>query len=81
MNIIIDEMELMEAELLAERAKVITNVLSEGYFGTNESPETWKIAGDYYKNARILLETVHSLIQDCNEIIIKIIDAAPICKD
>lgn len=71
MNVIADESKIMEASVLMERARVLSSTLINGYFGQDiESPKDfWKLAGFYYDSARVITETVSSLVYDAEQLL------------
>lgn len=71
MNVIADESKIMEVSVLLERARVLSNTLINGYFEQDvESPKDfWKLTGFYYDNARVITETVLSLVHDAEQLL------------
>lgn len=71
MNVIADESKIMEASVLMERARVLSSTLINGYFEQDiESPKDfWKLTGVYYDNARVITETVLSLVYDAEQLL------------
>lgn len=75
MNVIADESKIMEASVLMERARALSITLVNGYFEQDvESPKDfWKLTGFYYDNARVITETVLSLVHDAEQLLDKVL--------
>ncbi len=71
MDISVNESKFSNASVLIERARVLSNMLTENYFGQKiETPaDLWKVAGPYYDDARVLAETIMCMIVDAEELL------------
>jgi hypothetical protein len=76
MNIVIDEEKIMEARVLTQRAEVLSDTLVNGYFDQDveSRKDYWKLAGGYYENAKIITETILSLVCNARKLIDKGLD-------
>ena len=71
MNISVNENKFSEASVLIERARVLSNMLTNDYFGqTVETKEDlWKVSGYFYNDARVIAETIACMIVDAEEML------------
>ena len=71
MDISVNESKFADASVLIERARVLSNILTEDYFGQQikTREDYWKISGFYYDNARVLAETITCMIVDAEEML------------
>lgn len=71
MDISVNESKFANASVLIERARVLSNILTEDYFGQQikTREDYWKISGFYYDNARVLAETITCMIVDAEELL------------
>lgn len=71
MNISVDENKYANASVLIERARVLSNMLMNDYFDqtVETKDDLWKIAGCYYNDARVVVETIVCMIVDAEEML------------
>ena len=69
MDISVNESKFSNASVLIERARVLSNMLTETYFGQKieTQADLWKISG--YNDARVLAETIMCMIVDAEELL------------
>lgn len=79
MNVIIDESVVMEANIFTERARVLSNTLLNDYFqqDIHSQKDLWKLGGCYYEDARIIMETILSMICDADKLLSQGLEKAP----
>ena len=82
MNLIIDESKITEAAIKAERARTISNILVNGYFGQDieSTKDFWKVSGHYYEEGRILAEIVLESAYDAAKMIGDLIEKAEVVR-
>lgn len=71
MDISVNESKFSNASVLIERARVLSNMLTETYFGQKieTKADLWKISGYFYNDARVLAETIMCMIVDAEELL------------
>lgn len=71
MDISVNESKFSNASVLIERARVLSNMLTETYFGQKIETQVdlWKISGYFYNDARVLAETIMCMIVDAEELL------------
>ena len=71
MDISVNESKFSNASVLIERARVLSNMLTETYFGQKieTRADLWKISGYFYNDARVLAETIMCMIVDAEELL------------
>ncbi|RHP80251.1 hypothetical protein [Roseburia sp. AM59-24XD] len=71
MDISVNESKFSDASVLIERARVLSNMLTETYFGQKieTRADLWKISGYFYNDARVLAETISCMIVDAEELL------------
>lgn len=71
MEILVNENKTTEASVLLERARVLSNMLLNSYFNQEiEIPKDfWKLSGNYYDNARVVLEIILCSVCDAEALI------------
>ena len=71
MNISVNESKFAEASDLIERARVLSNMLTNDYFDqTVETKEDlWKVSGYFYNDARVIAETITCMIVEAEELL------------
>ena len=71
MNISVNESRFAEASVLIERARVLSNMLTNDYFDqTVETKEDlWKVSGYFYNDARVIAETITCMIVEAEELL------------
>ena len=71
MDISVNEIKFSDASVLIERARVLSNMLTETYFGQKieTRADLWKISGYFYNDARVLAETISCMIVDAEELL------------
>ena len=71
MDISVNESKFSNASVLIERARVLSNMLTETYFGQRieTRADLWKISGYFYNDARVLAETISCMIVDAEELL------------
>lgn len=71
MNISVNESKFAEASVLIERARVLSNMLTNDYFDqTVETKEDlWKVSGYFYNDARVISETITCMIVEAEELL------------
>lgn len=69
--------KILDAEVLAERARVLSNDLSEGYFGltVNEKKDPWRVMGHHYENARVKMNIIAEMVFDLEKLLNAIQDS------
>ena len=65
-NILKIDSSMTNIEILAERIKLLTEDLNQGYFGQEitDKGDLWMIGGSYYDSARIRTDIILSMIHD-----------------
>lgn len=85
-KIIVDENIVIEAAILAERAKVLADDLTQGYFsmsngrGELEKPEEWRLAAEYEKS-RIHCEIIRDFSYNTQKKLEELLEDAPVYND
>lgn len=71
MNISVNEESLANASVLIERARVLSNMLTNDYFGQKVETidDLWKVSGYFYDDARVVAETIACMIVDAEEML------------
>ena len=71
MNISVNENKFFEASVLIERARVLSNILTNDYFGQKieTKEDLWKVSGYYYNDARVVAETIACMIVEAEELL------------
>ena len=71
MDISVNESKFSDASVLIESARVLSNMLTETYFGQKieTRADLWKISGYFYNDARVLAETISCMIVDAEELL------------
>lgn len=69
--------KILEAEVLAERVRVLSSDLSGGYFGltVDEKKDQWRVTGHYYENARVKMEIIAVMAYDLKKLLNAIQDS------
>ena len=71
MNISVNESKFAEASVLIERARVLSEMLTNTYFGqrVKTQEDLWRISGYYYNDARVITETIACMIVEAEELL------------
>ena len=71
MNISVNESKFAEASVLIERARVLSEMLTNTYFGqrVETQEDLWRISGYYYNDARVITETIACMIVEAEELL------------
>ena len=71
MNISVNENKFVEASVLIERARVLSNMLAGDYFGQTieTKDDLWKVSGYFYDDARVMAETIACMVVDAEKLL------------
>lgn len=85
-KIIVDENIIIEAAILSERAKVLADDLTQGYFsmsdgrGNLEKSKGWRLEAEYGKS-RIHCEIIRDFSYDAQKKLEELLEDAPVYND
>lgn len=71
MDISVNEEKIAEVSLLLERVKVLSAVLTRGYFGQEiqTQADLWKISGYFFDDAKTVVEMITDMVEDAEDLL------------